>query len=401
MAKRSRSELPRLRSNLSGSSTGQTPRSRKRYDNPFGDTAPIVMPQEFRSDFEREQEIDRISSHYTDYDTPQAAAPRRRTRRRTSGFIRLLRGLCAAAALVFLLYSAASLWFLSHVQRLPRGERTVISGTLDRLYVRTVLLIGTDSRDLAQERGRSDSMILLTLNSRTREIGMHSLLRDAWVEIPGNGEGRLNAAYSIGGAELLMDTIEQNYNVSIDDYLCMDFVGFVRVIDALGGVELTLSNEEAQAVNGILSYELNTLLGEDENADLLPAGGALQLDGKQALAYASIRYVGNADFERTSRQREVITALTERVKTHALTAAPQLAQEALPHFSTNMNLAELYLLSLRVPFLIGYDTHGQQIPADGTWTADTIDGQSVLLVDFDANERLLLETAYAASKETP
>ena len=401
MANDPRNELPRLRSNLSGSSTGKSPRRRGRYDSFFGDTAPIALPPEIDPDLAREREIDRISAQFTDYDTPQAAAPRRRTRRKTSGFIRLLRGLCIVAAVVFLSYSAASLWLLSHVQRVPRGERTVISGMLDRLYVRTILLIGTDSRDLTQERGRSDSMILVTLNSRTNEIGLHSLLRDAWVEIPGNGQGRLNAAYSIGGAELLMDTIEQNFNVSVDDYLCMGFEGFAGVIDAFGGVEMTLSNEEAEAVNGILRYELNDLLGEAENAGLLPSGGVFVLDGRQALAYARIRYVGNADFERTSRQRDVLAKLKDSAARHVLTAAPKLAEDALPHFTTNMNLAELYLLSLRVPFLTGYSTTEQQIPADGTWTADTIDGQSVLLVDFDANERLLRDTAFAAAKETP
>lgn len=401
MAKQSRNELPRLRSNLSGSSTGKPTRSRGRRDSFFSETAPIVLPPEMRSELAREQEIARISEEFTDYDTPQAAAPRRRTRRRTSGIIRLLRGICVVAVILFLLYSAAALWLVSRLNRVPKGERAVISGTLDRLYVQTILFIGTDSRDLTQERGRSDTMVLVTINSRTREIGTHSLLRDAWVEIPGYGRGKLNAAYSFGGAELLMDTIEQNYNVSIDDYVCMGFQGFTGVIDAFGGVELTISDEEAEAVNGILRYELNDLLGEAEDAGLLQSGGTMMLDGKQALSFARTRYVGNADFERTARQREVMEALAERAKERTVLAAPELARNALPHFTTNMNLAELYLLSLRAPFLTGYSTAEGQIPADGTWTADTIDGQSVLLVDFDANERLLRDTAYAASKETP
>ncbi|MBR3631311.1 MAG: LCP family protein [Oscillospiraceae bacterium] len=401
MAKQSRHELPRLRSNLSGSSTGKSTRRRGRRDRFSSETAPIVLPQEMRSELAREREISRISEQFTDYDTPQAAAPRRRTRRRTSGIIRLLRGVCIVAALVFLLYSAAALLLLSRLNRVPRGERTVISGTLDRLYVRTVLLIGTDSRDLTEDRGRSDSMILVTLNSRTHEIGLHSLLRDSWVTIPGYGEGRLNAAYSQGGAELLMDTIEQNYNVSVDDYVCVGFQGFAGVIDALGGVELTISDEEADAINRMLSYEVNSLMGEAENDGMLSSGGTLLLDGKQALSYTRIRYVGNADFERTSRQREVMTALSERVREQMLSAAPKLARNALPHITTNMNLAELYLLSLRAPFLTGYSMAERQIPADGTWTADTINGQSVLLVDFEANEQILRDNAYAATKEMP
>jgi anionic cell wall polymer biosynthesis LytR-Cps2A-Psr (LCP) family protein len=171
------------------------------------------------------------------------------------------------------------------------------------------------------------------------------------------------------------------------------------MIDALGGVELTLSDEEAEAVNGILRYELNELLGDDENAGLLASGGTQLLSGKQAVAYSRIRYVGNADFERTSRQRELACALTNRARTHAFLAVPALMQDALPYVTTNMDTAELYFLSLRAPFLLGYSSQESQIPADGTWTPDTVDGESVLLVDFAANEAMLRDTAYAAERE--
>ena len=395
MAKRSRQELPPLRSTLSGSSTGK-PARRKKHDRYFGETAPIVLPPEYRNELAREQEIARISEQFTDYDTPQAAAPRRRTRRRTSGLIRFLRGICVVAVIVFLLYSAAALLLVSRINRVPRGERTVVTGTLDRLYVRTLLLIGTDAG--VGERGNAENVILLTLNSRTREIGMHSFLRDAYVEIPGCGEGKLCFAYAFGGPELLMDTIEQNFNVSVDDYLCMDYLGLAGVVDALGGVELTLSNEEAEAVNGILREELNTVLGDEETADLLPSGGTFYLNGKQMLSYSQLNYSGSSERGRTALQRQIATLLARRVKEKIVTAGPELAEKALPHFSTNMNLAELYLLSLRVPFLFGYGALQQQIPADGTWTADTVGGDTVLLVDYDANERLLRDTAFAAQK---
>ncbi|MCR4644494.1 MAG: LCP family protein [Oscillospiraceae bacterium] len=396
MAKRSRQELPPLRSTFSGSSTGKPTRRRVRRNTYSGETAPIILPPELRSELAREQEIARISEGFTDYDTPQPAASRRRTRRRTSGLIRFLRGICAAAVIVFLLYSAAALLVVSRLYRVPRGERTVVTGTLDRLYVRTLLLIGTDAG--VAGHGNANTVILLTLNSRTREIGMHSFLQDAYVEIPGCGNGKLGFAYSFGGAELLMDTIERNFNVSVDDYICVDHQGFAGMIDALGGVELTLTNEEAEAVNGILRYELNAVLGDEETADLLPSGGTYLLNGKQLLSYSQLSYSGNADHGRTALQRQITALLGERVKQQLVEAAPDLVQQALPHFSTNMNLAELYLLSLRVPFLFGYGTLQQQIPADGTWTADTVGGDRVLLVDHDANERLLRETAFAAQK---
>lgn len=324
---------------------------------------------------------------------PRAARPRRR-----SFLGRLVRFVVTLAVVVFIVYSAAALLLISKLEKNPEGERTYTSGTLHRSYVRSILLIGTDSRDLTQERGRSDSMILLTLNSATSEITMNSFMRDAYVEIPGHGSNKLNAAYSLGGAELLMDTLERNYDVSVDDYLCVSFTGFAGIIDAFGGVEITLTEEEAQAINVILQSEVNALLGDDPMADFLPGGGTFVLDGKQALSYSRIRYVGNADFERTSRQREVMTELITSAKSRALTAVPDLMKSALPNVSTNMSTTELYLLSLRVPLLFGYDLRQQQIPADGTWSGATIGGQSVLQVDCAANTQILRETAYAASR---
>lgn len=325
---------------------------------------------------------------------------RRRSRRRRSSFFgRFVRGILIFCASVFAVYSLAALAVISKIEKVPDAPRTVTTGMIGNAnYTRTVLLIGTDSRDLSQERGRSDSMILFTINDATHEMYMSSLMRDAYVEIPNRGYDKLNAAYSYGGAELLMDTIERNFDVSIDDYVCVSFTGFAGVIDAFGGVEITLSDAEAEAVNVILQSEVNELMGDDPMADFLPAGGTYVLTGKQALSYARIRYVGNADFERTSRQREVMNQLMQNAKYRAAQAVPQLMSSALPHISTNMTTGELYLLSLRAPVAVWYDMRQQQIPADGTWAAADVGGASVLQIDTAANQAILRDTAYAANQ---
>ena len=338
---------------------------------------------------------------YYDDDLPRRQAPRRRRasrsrRHRSSCLGRLIRFVLIVALTVFALYSIIVLRVISKLDKVSRAPRTVTTGSIGTAnYTRTVLLIGTDSRDLSEERGRSDSMILLTINDATHEFYMSSLMRDAYVEIPNRGYDKLNAAYSYGGAELLMDTVERNFDVRVDDYICVSFAGFANVIDTFGGVEITLSDEEAEAVNVILQSEVNELMGDDVNADLLPGGGTYALNGKQALAYARIRYVGNADFERTSRQREVMTELMETAKKHIVRAVPNMLGGNALHISTNMSTGELYLLSLRVPFAAFYKMRQQQIPADGTWWAEVIDEQEVLQIDEDANRQLLKDTAYA------
>ncbi len=318
------------------------------------------------------------------------------------GFLKkLIRHLLVFVLIIFIIYSAVSFLLIRQLEKLPRGERAVTSGTLDAGYVRSVLLIGTDTRDIGAERGRSDTMLLFSLNSRTKNIYLTSFMRDAYVEIPGYGYNKLNAAYSYGGAELLMDTLEQNYQIRVDDYCVVSFMGFAGIIDAFGGVKINLSDEEASALNVILQSEVNALAGDDPLSDFIQKGGTYILNGKQALSYARIRYVGNADFERTSRQREVMTQLLQSAKTKAAAAVPKLISSAMPHLGTNMTDAELYLLSLRVPFVMSYDITQIQIPADGTYTPANIDGQSVLQVDFDANTRVLRDSVYSAPAAVP
>ncbi len=346
------------------------------------DTAPRKKPQEQRKPVPKR---------------PAQAAPAKQKKRRLNPFGRFLRGVAVLAASLFLVYSCISLFLISRLERMTGESRSVTDGALDASYVTSILLIGTDARNV-NERGRSDSMILVSLNSRTKSMYLTSFMRDAYVEIPGHGKDKLNAAYSYGGAALLMDTLELNYGVSVDDCMNVSFSGFAGVIDAFGGVEITMSDAEAQALNEILISEVNELMGDARDADLLDGGGSYRLNGKQALSYSRIRYVGNADFERTSRQREVMTQLFANLKTRMVTAVPELVSSALPHVGTNMSTGEMYLLSLRAPFVLGYDIEQIQIPADGTWSGQTMGGQSVLTVDFAENKKILQETVYAATK---
>lgn len=305
-------------------------------------------------------------------------------KKRKNPFRRFLRKLCLFVVFVFVLYSAAALWLIGKIEKKETGTRASISADLlSDSHVQNILLIGSDSRDT--ERGRSDSMILLSLNSQQNKLVMTSFMRDSFVTIPGYGDGRLNAAFSYGGAELLMDTIEQNFHVEVNDYVQVDFFSFISIIDGFGGVEITLSDAEAQAVNEILHNEVNGLMGDAADADYLSGGGTLRLNGKQALSYSRIRYVGNSDFERTSRQREVLTQLFQELKTPNLAKIGSVISEVAPSLTTNMTTGELYTLSLKAPFLLGYSLEQLRIPAEGTYSGVTVGDAAVLQIDFAAN----------------
>ena len=330
----------------------------------------------------------------------QKAARTRNPKSRIGGGIlgKAIRAVLWVIIIVFVLYSAVSLIGILRMHRETAENRANISDVMDAAYVSNVLLIGTDSRDLSQERGRSDSMILASINKKTRELTLTSFLRDSYVYIDDEyGYGKLNAAYSYGGAGLLMDTIESNYGVRIDDYILISFAACANVIDAVGGVKLDLTDEEADAVNEILISEVNELMGDDRNDDLLDCGGKQKLDGKQALSYSRIRYVGNADFERASRQRTVMTQVLKKAAVNPVAMA-RIFVTALPELSTNLSVGKSYGYTLRAPFLlIGYQLKTQQIPADDTFYGDDVDGESVLRVDCDANRQVLKDTVYRKS----
>lgn len=318
-----------------------------------------------------------------------APAPRKapKRKRRIGCLGRAICGVLVLAIVLFAVYSFTALHFIDKINLVESEPRmTPTASLLSESYVQNILLLGTDSRD--SSRGRSDSMILLSINKKTKKIVMSSLMRDMYVNIPGKGWNKLNAAYSFGGPAMLMNTIEENLHIKIDDYMQVDFSAFAGVVDAVGGVKITVSPEEAQAINNILRDEVNGLMGDPVDADYLEGGGTFVLNGKQALSYARIRYVGNADFERTERQRKVLTQMIGQLKESGVSGMKKAMGAAMPNLSSNMERGALYKLSLRLPQLIGYDIVQQQIPAKDTWSGETKDCGSVLVVDFDRNIEL-------------
>lgn len=321
--------------------------------------------------------------------------PRRKKRKHKSIFGRFIRriicSLITILILLFGIYSCTSFSIIGKIGKQDSTGRNRTVGALSRNYVKSILVIGTDGRS-SEEQGRSDSMILVSFNSRTNEITLTSFMRDCYVNIPNYGMDKLNASYSYGGADLLMDTIESNFMIEIDDYVTINFISFAGIIDSVGGIDIEVTDDEAQEINNILFSEVNGLMGDDQWSDFLDGGGTLHLNGKQALSYARIRYVGNSDFERTSRQREVITKIIPKVINPV--AISKIAINVIPEVNTNMSSIAMYLFSLRVPFAVTYDVKQIQVPADGTFYAEDVwtsygELQNVLQVDFGANYNVL------------
>lgn len=242
-----------------------------------------------------------------------------------------------------------------------------------------ILLIGQDRRP-GESRARSDSMILCTFNKETGKLVMTSFLRDLWVEIPGYGNNRLNAAYSAGGMGLLNQTLERNFGIIVDGNIEVDFSQFSQIVDLLGGVEIELRQDEANLINRECGSSLSA--------------GLQTLYGKEALAYARIRKLdADSDFSRTNRQRKVLTSLVEKFKDSDRNTLLKLLNQVLPMVTTDMTQSEIIGLAMEVfPLLMNLEIGSQRIPADGAFHYATISGMSVVAADMDAARQYLLET---------
>lgn len=261
-------------------------------------------------------------------------------------------------------------------------------------YCYNILLIGVEA--LPQFGGsRSDTMILVSVNSKTKKIYMTSLMRDMYVQIPGYADARLNAAYSKGGASLLIDTIEQNLQVKIDGYVEVGFDSFEWIVDRLGGVEISLTAEEAEYLR-TTKYITNP---EYRNV----VAGPQVLNGNQVLGYCRVRKVPtengtHSDFGRTERQRTVLKKLFEKYKNSNAFTLLSILNDCLPQVTTNISKADMQNLLETVVEnkILNLDT--LRIPASGTFEDATIADAEVIIVKWTQNIKLLQETIFAETE---
>ena len=259
--------------------------------------------------------------------------------------------------------------------------------------VKNILLIGNDSRSNSED-GRSDAMILISISSKTNTIHMTSLLRDIYVDIPGHEGNRLNAAYSYGGPELLMETLEENFDIRVNRYMLVNFQAFAAVVDAVGGVDIEVTNDEVQYINGYL-VEYNQLEGRAEGTDYLDPSlsGKIHLNGPQALAFCRNRFIGS-DFARTERQRKVLSAIFEKAPFAVVTNGGKLVDGLMSNIKTNLKKSELSGLMIQAPGMLAYDMVQASIPLEGSYSNASIRGMSVLEVDFETNKAYIQKEIY-------
>lgn len=237
-----------------------------------------------------------------------------------------------------------------------------------------ILLIGQDARP-GETRARSDSMILVTINKNDNSIKMTSFMRDLYVQIPGYSDNRINASYAFGGMDLLDKTIAKNFLVSIDGNIEVNFTEFVKIIDKIGGIDVTINQDEANYLK-------------------LSGAGTVHMNGTTALAYSRIRYVGHGDYERTSRQRTVLLAAYNKTKTLGITKILGLVNELLPSVTTDLSNTQLIGLATTILQINDQEIDSYRIPIDGAYNSSVIRGMQVLVPDLEKNRAELRKNLY-------
>lgn len=256
-----------------------------------------------------------------------------------------------------------------------------------------VLLIGSDARSRS-ELARSDVMMLISLNKNTHRIVLTSFMRDIYTYIPDYGYNRLNAPYAIAGADYLIETLEADFGIDIDNYAAVNFYDFADIIDAIGGVDLELTNGEVDFINEIV-YGDQADMGVGTGAVWLDysADGHYHLNGTQALAHCRNRRTAGSDADRTDRQRTVITAMINGAKSLSLSELNSLANVVLPMVTTDLSQGDCLSLILKAPEYLGYEVTSLRIP-EVAYSFATINGMAVISIDFQQNAAVIQDAIY-------
>ena len=236
-----------------------------------------------------------------------------------------------------------------------------------------ILIAGEEG--IFDDRGRTDAILIGTLNLDTKSIKLTSLMRDTYVQIPGYSDNKLNAAYHSGGMPLMVETIEHNFDLKIDGYVLVDFDAFEYIIDRIGGVTIKLSQTEADYLN------TTNYISEEYNRNVY--AGNITLNGNQALGYARVRHVPNGnqsgDFGRTQRHRILLNAVYKKMMTRSLTDILNLLPEILGMVTTNLTKAQCIEYATALINMGSLELETLRLPVEGAYKITSIRGMSVVL----------------------
>ncbi len=280
-----------------------------------------------------------------------------------------------------------------HDQMSSLSDRETASD--DDIY--NLMLIGVDRRDKSWN-GNSDSMMLVSINKKDNRVSIVSLMRDTYVNVAGVGYSKLNAAYAYGAGPLLCQTVTETYKIKVDRYAAVDFFDLIEIIDIIGGVDLEITADEAEVANGYILDMCNLMEIDGYEHQIPSEGGIIHCDGVMAVAFARNRFVGNSDYERTERQRYLISQLMKEVKTMSVAQMTEKMQSILEYVTTNIPETEIWSMVSELPDLLEYEFDMDRVPYDGMYDVIDVNGQDMLVPYWEDTIEKLNEFIYGGEK---
>lgn len=204
----------------------------------------------------------------------------------------------------------------------------------------TIAVFGVDNRSNGDyDTGNSDVIMIANINNETKEVKLVSVYRDTAMDVDGESTlQKCNYAYNHGGADQAVEMLNRNLDIDVDGYVAADFYALADAVDALGGIEIELTDQEAAIMNQSYIHFVEDVVGKKSEE---VAGGLQTLDGVQTVSYCRIRYTAGDDFKRTERQRLVLSKLVEKVKEMNLGKMTKLIDAVFPHIATSFKLNQI------------------------------------------------------------
>ena len=254
--------------------------------------------------------------------------------------------------------------------------------------IENILLIGLDGTNDKLPK-RSDTMIILTIDKLNKSLKLTSLARDTLVKIPGRGEEKLTHAYAYGQEELLMQTINENFDLDIKDYAVVNFKSFIDIVDIIGGVDINVNEKEIHHLNEVIKECYGVNHEDTKNIEYITSSGNHNLNGYQALAYARIRKLDTI-YKRDERQRLILTNIAHKLSDVSISKYPQIAKSILRHIKVNIAFNKIIDLAFIAHELASYDISHLEFPISEYREEGRIGEKGTYVVKWDKNKNIEL-----------
>ncbi|MEG0308146.1 MAG: LCP family protein [Clostridium sp.] len=261
--------------------------------------------------------------------------------------------------------------------------------------IKNILLLGIDQSE--GDVGRSDAIMIATFDSKHKKLKVTSLSRDSYVNIDGHGYDKLTHAYAFGKEELAIKTINQTFGLDITDYAKVNFTELEEIIDSLGGIELTINNEEVEFIN---KYIRDLSADKNITPTYINSSGKQAVTGLQATAYSRIRATSGGDDKRTERHRMVLTAIFNKVSNVGVLKLPSVVNSILPNVKTSLSTSEIISIGTKVLNSGMSEIEQLRFPLSICSKPDTINGIDYTTFDEPLTKSQIQDYIYRDIKPT-